>query len=61
MKKTSNLSDEEVDRMLRAVIPGGSSARDWFLPHESERGLKNVRDVVRAMVDELPEVPYEFP
>lgn len=45
-----NLTDEQVDRMLSAPIPGGSQARDWFLPHEAAKGLANVRNVVRAMV-----------
>lgn len=44
------ISDDQVDRLLDTPIPGGSAARDWFLPHETPRGLNNVRDVVRAMV-----------
>lgn len=44
------LSDEQVDRILSTQIPGGSAARDWFLPHEAPKGLANVRDVVRRMV-----------
>ena len=44
------MTDEEVDRALSVVVPGGSQARDWFLPHETERGLANVRNVVRLMV-----------
>lgn len=47
------LSDVDIDRALSTPIPGGSAARDWFLPHESERGLANVRDVVRRMVERL--------
>lgn len=42
--------DAEVDRILSTSIPGGSAARDWFLPHETPKGLANVRDVVRAML-----------
>lgn len=48
------LTDEQVDRMLGAYIPGGSSARDWFLPHELPQGLVNVRNVVRAMFAASP-------
>jgi hypothetical protein len=51
------LTDEQVDRMLSAVIPGGSAARDWFLPHEHQRGLENVRGVVRAMYAAAPKPP----
>ena len=51
------LTDNEVDRMLSARIPGGSSARDWFLPHELPKGLANVRDVVRAMLAAAPKPP----
>lgn len=43
-------TDAEVDRMLSARIPGGSLARDWFLPHDLPKGLTNVRGVVRAML-----------
>jgi hypothetical protein len=44
-------SDEELDRILSTRIPGGSAARDWFLPHDTERGLENVREVVQRMFD----------
>ena len=53
MIKHCQLSDGLVDRMLGAIVPGGSQARDWFLPHETERGLANVRDTVRCMVEAL--------
>lgn len=43
------LTDAEIDKMLRARIPGGSDARDWFLPHESDQAQANIRAVVRAM------------
>lgn len=46
----SALSDEQIDRLLSAQVPGGSAARDWFLPHDTERGAANVRDVVRALI-----------
>lgn len=45
------MTDEQIDRALSTVIPGGSQARDWFLPHESDRGLQNVRQVVRLMIE----------
>lgn len=45
------LTDREVDRILSTRIPGGSYARDWFLPHYTKKGLENVRDVVRAIVE----------
>lgn len=48
----AELTDANVDRLLSTRIPGGSQARDWFLPHEHEAGLKNVRGVVRAMLRE---------
>ena len=44
------MTDEDVDKLLSVQVPGGSSARDWFLPHETEKGLENVRNVVRLMV-----------
>ena len=44
------MTNETIDRLLSAPIPGGSQARDWFLPHDTERGLENVRDVVRRLV-----------
>lgn len=44
------LSDEQIDKILSTPIPGGSQARDWFLPHELPKGLANVRNVVRALL-----------
>lgn len=49
------LTDAQVDKMLRARIPGGSEASHWFLPHEQPKGLANVRDVVRAMHSAAPQ------
>lgn len=43
------MDNKLIDKALSAPIPGGSNARDWFLPHDTERGLENVRDVVRRM------------
>lgn len=43
------LTVEQIDKALNAYIPGGSSARDWFLPHDTEKGKANVRDVVQRM------------
>lgn len=51
---TSQLSDGEIDRLLSTPIPGGSAARDWFLPHDTEQGLANVRTVVRLMLAAAP-------
>lgn len=48
---SERMTDEEVDKLLSTPIPGGSQARDWFLPHDTDRGLENVRDVVRRMMD----------
>lgn len=45
------MKEEEVDRLLDTPVPGGSQARDWFLPHDTSRGRENVRDVVRRMVE----------
>lgn len=50
---SERMTDEEIDRLLSTPIPGGSQARDWFLPHDTDRGLENVRDVVRRMMEEL--------
>lgn len=50
-REWQSLTDGDVDRILRTQIPGGSAAADWFLPHDSERGLQNVRSVVRLMID----------
>lgn len=44
------LTDSEVDYLLNVYIPGGYTVRDWFLPHENERALDNVRDVIRSIV-----------
>jgi len=57
------LTDKEVDRILSTPIPGGSVARDWFLPHEQARGLANVRNVVRRMLDAAarPSAPLSEP
>ena len=52
-----SLTDEQIDRALSTVIPGGSQARDWFLPHESDRGLQNVRQVVRLMIESAATAP----
>lgn len=49
------LKDDEIDAVLSTRIPGGSAARDWFLPHETPQGLANVRTVVRAMIDAAPQ------
>ena len=43
------MTNEEVDRILSARVPGGSEVRDWFLPHETDRGLENVRNIVRII------------
>jgi len=51
------LTDEQVDRILSTVVPGGSQARDWFLPHPSPRATNNVRDVVRRMCATARVVP----
>lgn len=48
-KVADTLADEIIDKMLSEPIPGGSQARDWFLPHETKKGLENVREVVRRM------------
>lgn len=44
------IDDAMIDRALSASIPGGSSARDWLLPHESDKAEANMRDVVRRML-----------
>lgn len=46
----AGVSDAEIDRILSTPIPGGSVASHWFLPHDTDKGLANVRDVVRAML-----------
>ena len=46
------LTDHQVDRLLRTSIPGGSHALDWFLPYANDKGLANIRDVVRLMLAE---------
>lgn len=45
------VTEEQIDRALSTPIPGGSLARDWFLPHDHPKGIANVRDVVRRMID----------
>jgi len=40
-----------LDKLLNTPIPGGSQARDWFIPHDTERGTANVREVVRLMLE----------
>ena len=51
------VTDAQIDRLLSVRVPGGSEARDWFLPHESEKGLENVRQVVRLMLAAAPTPP----
>lgn len=50
MSNTS-VTDADIDRALNTHIPGGSIADHWFLPHKNERGNKNVRDVVRLILE----------
>lgn len=45
------MTDAEIDKVLGTAIPGGSAARDWFMPHDTKQGLQNVRNVVRRMLD----------
>ena len=45
-----SVHDQHIDAALNASIPGGSTARHWFLPHETEKGEANVREVVRLML-----------
>jgi hypothetical protein len=56
-------SAAQIERGLRAGIPGGSEASHWFLPHETPQGAANVREVVRriylAMIECGPEVSEE--
>ncbi len=49
------LTNDEIDYLLSTPIPGGSQARDWFLPHDHPRGLENVRDVVQRMINTYEE------
>ena len=57
------MTNEEVDKILSARVPGGSEVRDWFLPHETDRGLENVRNIVRIIASApthwmpLPDAP----
>ena len=57
------MTNEEVDRILSARVQGGSEVRDWFLPHETDRGLENVRNIVRIIASApthwmpLPDAP----
>jgi hypothetical protein len=53
------VTDEQIDRILSTVQPGGSQARDWFLPHEHPKGLENVRNVVRSMLSAAPKAPQQ--
>ena len=59
-KSRVTLSDAQIDRILRTRIPGGSEASHWFLPHEQEKGLQNVRDVVRRMLETAAEIGEEL-
>lgn len=43
------LTDENIDRALSERVPGGSEVRDWFLPHDTDRGHANILTVVRAI------------
>ena len=51
------LTDAQIDRLLSVRVPGGSEARDWFLPHENDKGLANVRQVVRLILAAAPTPP----
>ena len=48
------VTERQIDLALRARIPGGSNAEDWFLPHESKKAKANIRDVVKAMLSAAP-------
>ena len=43
------LTDKNIDRALSERVPGGSEVRDWFLPHDTDRGHANILTVVRAI------------
>ena len=40
--------DQMADKALSTRVPGGSAVRDWFLPHDTERGAENVRTVMKC-------------
>lgn len=42
--------DPYIDHLLSITVPGGSHARDWFIPHQLPMAENNVRDVVRRML-----------
>lgn len=43
------LTDDDVDRLLDRRVPGGSTVRDWLIPHDNERATHNVRTVIRCL------------
>jgi hypothetical protein len=50
-----DVPDALADKALSARVPGGSAVRDWFLPHESDKGATNVRDAMKcALLEVLP-------
>ena len=51
LRRRQEITDNDIDAALAARVPGGSNARDWFLPHEHPKGRENVRDVVKRMLE----------
>lgn len=45
------ITDQEIDRLLKLRVPGGSQIRTWFIPAEGEKGTAVVRALVRQLLD----------
>ena len=46
----SDVPDELAEKSLRAIVPGGSTVRDWFIPHTSEKAISKVRDTMKCAI-----------
>ena len=52
------ITDHDVDVALNIAVPGGSKASWWFTEHGNPQAEKNIRDVVRFMLESL-QLPEE--
>lgn len=48
--EAEKLTDEDIDKLLKWPVPGGSHIADWFIPHESKRGKENIVYIIRTLL-----------
>jgi len=44
------LTDEDIDKLLKWPVPGGSRIADWFIPHKSDRAKENIVYIIRTLL-----------